>query len=106
MGARFCRGSAKWSATPSSPAARLRNRPDPNNHGHTRVHAYGVILMRMKPLAFACALAIAALSAPPTSVVEAAAEGTCPANAKKANLNFTMKDLDGKPVRLSDYQGK
>jgi peroxiredoxin len=30
----------------------------------------------------------------------------CPANAKTANLDFTMKDMDGKNVRLSDYKGK
>ena len=30
----------------------------------------------------------------------------CPANAKTANLDFTMKDMHGKDVRLSDYKGK
>ena len=36
-----------------------------------------------------------------------AADGTaCPANAKAANLNFTLKDMNGKDVRLSDYKGK
>lgn len=30
----------------------------------------------------------------------------CPVDAKKANLNFTLKDLDGRDVRLADYQGK
>jgi thiol-disulfide isomerase/thioredoxin len=30
----------------------------------------------------------------------------CPANAKKANLNFTLKNVEGKPVRLADYSGK
>lgn len=30
----------------------------------------------------------------------------CPADAKPANLNFTMKDMDGKDVRLSAYKGK
>jgi len=30
----------------------------------------------------------------------------CPADAKKANLNFTLADVDGKPVRLSDLAGK
>ena len=32
--------------------------------------------------------------------------GACPANAKPANLNFTLKDVQGKNVRLSDYKGK
>jgi peroxiredoxin len=30
----------------------------------------------------------------------------CAANGKMANLNFTLKDLDNKPVRLADYKGK
>jgi len=30
----------------------------------------------------------------------------CPAGAKPANLDFTLKDLDGKDVRLADYKGK
>jgi peroxiredoxin len=32
--------------------------------------------------------------------------GACMANAKPANLDFTMKDLDGKDVSLSSYKGK
>jgi thiol-disulfide isomerase/thioredoxin len=30
----------------------------------------------------------------------------CPADAKPANLNFTLKDIAGKDVRLADYKGK
>jgi cytochrome c biogenesis protein CcmG/thiol:disulfide interchange protein DsbE len=30
----------------------------------------------------------------------------CPADAKPANLNFTLKDTNGKDVRLADYKGK
>ena len=30
----------------------------------------------------------------------------CPADAKTANLNFTMKDMNGKDVKLADYKGK
>ena len=30
----------------------------------------------------------------------------CMANAKPANLDFTMKDLDGKDVKLSSFKGK
>jgi peroxiredoxin len=30
----------------------------------------------------------------------------CMANAKPANLDFTLPDLDGKDVKLSDYKGK
>jgi thiol-disulfide isomerase/thioredoxin len=32
--------------------------------------------------------------------------GACMANAKPANFDFTMKDLDGKQVSLSSYKGK
>jgi len=35
-----------------------------------------------------------------------AAKAACDPHAKTANLNFTFKDLDGKPVALSDYKGK
>ena len=35
-----------------------------------------------------------------------AAPAACPKDAKAANLNFTLKDLSGKSVRLSDYKGK
>jgi cytochrome c biogenesis protein CcmG/thiol:disulfide interchange protein DsbE len=30
----------------------------------------------------------------------------CPADAKPANLDFTLKDTTGKAVRLADYKGK
>jgi thiol-disulfide isomerase/thioredoxin len=35
-----------------------------------------------------------------------AAGGACPADAKRANLNFTLKDVQGKNIRLADYKGK
>ncbi len=49
--------------------------------------------------------------APVASHDAAAAGGTpetsaCMANAKPANMDFTMKDLDGKSVSLSSYKGK
>ena len=31
---------------------------------------------------------------------------SCPADAKDANLNFTLKDVSGKDVGLADYRGK
>src|SRR5579862_4009208 len=40
------------------------------------------------------------------SSASAAAGGACPANAKPANLNFTLKDMNNKDVKLSDYKGK
>jgi thiol-disulfide isomerase/thioredoxin len=36
----------------------------------------------------------------------APAAGACPANAKAANLNFTLQDMNGKTVRLSSLKGK
>ena len=30
----------------------------------------------------------------------------CPADAKPANFDFTLNDLDGKEVKLADYKGK
>lgn len=36
----------------------------------------------------------------------AGAGGVCDPNAKPANLNFTLKDVDGKDVRLASYKGK
>jgi len=35
-----------------------------------------------------------------------AAGAACAADAKPANLDFTLKDVDGKDVRLADYRGK
>jgi len=38
---------------------------------------------------------------------EAAADAAvCPAGAKKANLNFTIADMNGKSVNLASYKGK
>ncbi len=36
----------------------------------------------------------------------AASGGSCDANAPAAILNFTLKDMNGKPVSLADYKGK
>ena len=35
-----------------------------------------------------------------------ASGSACPANAKPANLNFALKDMNGANVTLSDYKGK
>jgi peroxiredoxin len=31
---------------------------------------------------------------------------SCPADAKRANLDFTLKDMSGRDVKLADYKGK
>jgi cytochrome c biogenesis protein CcmG/thiol:disulfide interchange protein DsbE len=42
----------------------------------------------------------------PAAVVADGATATCPANAKKANLDFTVKDMNGNSVNLSAFKGK
>lgn len=62
----------------------------------------------------ALALALLTLNAAPEwpfHFTGATAAGTpatfaCPANAKPANLNFTLRDLDNKDVRLASLKGK
>ena len=56
----------------------------------------------------ALGLALAGLIVPTpwTSRGAKVAGSACPADAKQANLNFTMKDVAGKDVKLSDYRGK
>jgi len=59
--------------------------------------------------AAALALALLTLSVPLPSLTgeaAAAAGSVCEANAKPANLNFTLKDIDNKDVKLSDFKGK
>jgi thiol-disulfide isomerase/thioredoxin len=58
----------------------------------------------------ALALAVLTMTVPlpwPWATKPSKTAGTsCAADAKAANLNFTMKDVDGKNVTLSDYKGK
>jgi thiol-disulfide isomerase/thioredoxin len=67
----------------------------------------GAVLMRTRATAVLAILALAAAcggsKSRPAKVLDAAA---CPADAKPANLNFTLKDTAGKEVRLADYKGK
>ncbi len=42
----------------------------------------------------------------PAAVVADGAAATCPANAKKANLDFTVTDMNGASVKLSSFKGK
>ena len=61
--------------------------------------------MRKGPIAIlvvVVALAAACGSRAPKPLDAAA----CPADAKPANLDFTLKDTSGKEVRLADYKGK
>jgi len=56
------------------------------------------------------ALALAVLTLNNSDVWDFSAHATagdaCPANAKLANLNFTLKDINGKDLRLSSLKGK
>jgi peroxiredoxin len=57
----------------------------------------------------ALALAVLTMSVPLPWVFRAAAPpagAACPADAKTAKLDFTLKDMNGNNVRLSDYRGK
>jgi thiol-disulfide isomerase/thioredoxin len=42
----------------------------------------------------------------PTSAPSAPAGAACAADAKPANFDFTLKDVNGKDVRIADYKGK
>ena len=61
--------------------------------------------MRWTIAAVSClALALLTLNADPwREIVEGA---SCPANAKPAKLDLTLKDLDGRPVNLTTLKGK
>jgi thiol-disulfide isomerase/thioredoxin len=58
----------------------------------------------------ALALALFTMSVPlewPFHRHDAIAEGAaCPADAKPANLDFTLKDVNNREVRLADFKGK
>jgi len=52
-------------------------------------------------------LALMTLQAPEFTLDAIAPEtSACPANAKPANLNFTLKDMENKNVTLSAFKGK
>jgi thiol-disulfide isomerase/thioredoxin len=73
-------------------------------------------MIRWSIAAASClALAILTLSADPgvpfrfgaaATTGGAPAGAACPANAKAANLNFTLKDVDNRDVQLSSFKGK
>lgn len=59
------------------------------------------------PVAAATVSPVASHDAAPAAGTEGGDDGAaCMANAKPANLDFTMKDLNGKDVPLSSYKGK
>jgi thiol-disulfide isomerase/thioredoxin len=69
-------------------------------------------MIRWSIAAASClALAILTLNADPGlpflhDDTPAAQGGSCPANAKAANLDFTLKDINNKDVKLSSLKGK
>jgi cytochrome c biogenesis protein CcmG/thiol:disulfide interchange protein DsbE len=56
--------------------------------------------------ALGLALVTVYVPAPWKRIAERPAAAACPADAKAANLDFTMKDMNGRNVTLSDYRGK
>jgi peroxiredoxin len=67
------------------------------------------VFMRKPPTMTATALMIVAAAIAVVSCRRAAAPvaaAACPADAQRASLDFTLKDLDGREVRLADYKGK
>jgi thiol-disulfide isomerase/thioredoxin len=56
--------------------------------------------------AAAVGLAAVAISGVGGQTKVTGASGVCDPNAKSANLNFTLKDVAGKDVKLSSYKGK
>jgi len=65
--------------------------------------AWGVVMLGGVALIVAGLVLRSAWRAPRA---EAPASFACRADAKKANLDFTLTDVDGKPVKLSDFAGK
>ena len=64
-----------------------------------------------RTLAAVSALALALLTLPvdlpfPRADASAFATEACPATAKPANLNFTLKDLNNADVKLTAFKGK
>lgn len=61
-------------------------------------------------IAAASALALALLTMNNSDLwtfsAQAAGASVCPANAKNANLNFTLKDMNAKDLKLSSLKGK
>ncbi|MBI2150684.1 MAG: redoxin domain-containing protein [Acidobacteria bacterium] len=47
-----------------------------------------------------------AMLAPPVFAVQPAQSDVCNSDGKTANLDFVLKDMNGKDVRLSAYEGK
>ena len=62
--------------------------------------------MRMRFTAVVALIGLAAACAGATKTPKVLDAAACPADAKPANLNFTLKDTAGKEVRLADYKGK
>jgi len=57
-------------------------------------------------LAAVSCLALALLTLPADPLSEVLEGASCPANAKPANMNLTLRDLDGKDVKLAALKGK
>lgn len=66
----------------------------------------GIVLAILTAIAASVAGVAAQSSGQAARRSRPASVSACPADAKPANLDFTLKDIDGKDVRLADYKGK
>jgi peroxiredoxin len=72
----------------------------------SRVARWVVAAAAVAALVYALVPSMPAPSALVETGTAAAANGVCPADAKAANLDFTVKDMQGKSVSLADFKGK
>jgi len=65
-----------------------------------------VLLKTLTAVALTALMLARPFPAASVSVEQAANAGVCDPEAKAATLTFTLKDVDGKPVKLADFKAK
>ena len=64
------------------------------------------VVQAFRPAAQIAIVVVVALAAACSRAPKVPDAAACPADAKPANLTFTLKDTAGRDVRLGDYRGK
>jgi thiol-disulfide isomerase/thioredoxin len=78
-----------------------------NSHRNERGEMRGIMTAGLiAALVFTTTAALIAQPSQKATAAKSAAGAACAADAKPANLDLTLKDIDGKDVRLADYKGK